>query len=217
MSVKLLLMKLLGRYSQQQGIYAKSHARFSNFSIETWGFLRRQFHDLFPEGGLEYGLSTKRIRIHRVTESGLVVKAARVERDCTIVRFETVLQLRRFCQVFGESAIAGQRCRLPKAASPKLLQVNDVINVVSGADAKEVPFNFRTVRPGIDLEFDSNSELFVTVRYQRYAYTTNTTNLSGCDPLLLSSLIRRCNPYQVCEMFLSLTNDRVLTISISCH
>jgi hypothetical protein len=196
------VMKLLGRYSQQQGINSKSHCRLSNFSAETWCFLQKQFCDLFPEcGGDEYGLS-KRVRVHRVTESGLVVKAARVVSNCTIMRFETLVQLRRFCLVFGESVIAGLRCRLPKVASPKILHQNDIINVVCGSLGKEEPFNSRTVHDGIDLEFDSTSELFITVRYQRYAYTTPNV-LSGCDPLL-SSLIHRRNPYQVCGMFLLL-------------
>jgi hypothetical protein len=72
----------------------------------------------------------------------------------------------------------------------KFLEQNDVINVVSGADNAE-PFAARTERNGIDLEFDGSSELFITARYRRYAYTTN---LAECDPLL-SSLILRCDPY----------------------
>jgi hypothetical protein len=99
------MMKLLGQYSQQQGIYTKAHACLTNFTAETWGFLQLQFCDVFPES--EYGTSV-RIRAYHVTESGLVVKAARVHRTCAIMRFETKSQFHWLCQVFGESATAGQ-------------------------------------------------------------------------------------------------------------
>ena len=98
-------MKLLGRYSQQQGIFTKARARLTNFTAETWGFIQHQFSDLFPE--CECGTSM-RVRIYHVTESGLVVKAARINRSCSVMRFETKAQLRRLCNVFGESATAGQ-------------------------------------------------------------------------------------------------------------
>jgi hypothetical protein len=68
--------------------------------------------------------------------------------------------------------------------------MNDIVNVVCGADNAKT-FSSRTVRDGIDLEFDGSSELFITIRYRWYAYTRD---LARCDPLL-SSLIRRCNPY----------------------
>jgi hypothetical protein len=85
---------------------------------------------------------------------------------------------------------AGQRCRLPKVAIRKSIGTNVIINVVCGADSAET-FLSRTVRDGIDLEFDGSSELFITIRYRQYAYRSN---LEGCDPLL-SSLIRQCDPY----------------------
>jgi hypothetical protein len=92
-----------GRYSQQQGTYTKVRGRLTNLSAEMWGFLHHQFNDLFPECG-----TSMRGRIYRVTESGLVVKAARINRSCTVMRFETNTQLHRLCNVFGESVTAGQ-------------------------------------------------------------------------------------------------------------
>jgi hypothetical protein len=154
-------MKLLGRYSQQQGTFAKVSGRLTNISADTWGFLQLQFSNLFPAES-ECGTST-RVRIYRVTESGLVVKAARINRSCTVMRFETKTQLRRLCNVFGESVTAGQRCRLPKIALPKSLGKNDVINVVCGSDIAE-PFISRTVHDGVDLEYDGSSELFIQCR-----------------------------------------------------
>ena len=41
---------------------------------------------------------------------------------------------------------------------------------------------------GVDLEFDGSCELYITIRYSRYAYYS--PDLDGCDPLL-ASLIRR--------------------------
>ncbi len=67
--------------------------------------------------------------MYRVTESGLVVRAARKKKSCTILRFETKMHLQQLCMVFGESVTAGQRCRLPRVASPKTLWKNDVVNV----------------------------------------------------------------------------------------
>jgi hypothetical protein len=152
------------------------------------GFLVRQFSDLafaMPQGG-----KSTQVKIHRITESGLAVKAARIKKSCTLMRFETKTQLQRLCNVIGESLTAGQRCRVPKIASPKFLEQNDVVNVICGADNSE-PFDARTERNGIDLEFDGSNELFITILYRRYGYTTN---LAECDPLL-SSLIRRCDLY----------------------
>ena len=130
-----------------------------------------------------------------MVESGLVVKAARIQKTCSVMRFSTKTELQGLCRVFGESTTAGQRCRLPKISSPKGLWINDVINVVCGADACEPVFTSRTSRDGIDLEFDGVCELFITMRYTRYAYTKTSLSLQGgCDPLL-SSLICRLNPY----------------------
>ena len=115
-SIKMALCKLLGRYSQQHGLFSRERSCLTNITAETWGFLVRQFSDLAfatPQGG-----KSTRLKIHRITESGLVVKAARIEKSCTLMRFETKTQLRRLCNVFGESVTAGQRCRLPKIASP---------------------------------------------------------------------------------------------------
>ena len=124
----------------------------------------------------------------------MVVKAARVNKSCTVLRFETKTHLRRLCNVFGESATAGQRCRLPKISRPKCLWQNDIVNVVHGSDNGEALSNPKTVRDGIDLEFDGCSELFITIRYRRFTYTANSLTDADCDPLL-SSLIRRCDPH----------------------
>jgi hypothetical protein len=44
-------------------------------------------------------------------------------------------------------------------------------------------FNVKTVQDGIDLEFDGSCKLYITIRFRRYAYSSN---LEGCDPLLAS-------------------------------
>jgi hypothetical protein len=86
------------------------------------------------------------------------------------MRFETKAHLRKLCTIFGESVTAGQRCRRPRVLSPKTLWQNDIINAVFGSDKCEPTFNPRTLRDGIDLEFVGSSELFITIRYRRYAY-----------------------------------------------
>jgi hypothetical protein len=196
--VKLEMAKLLGRYSQQQGLYGKEGCRLSNFTPESWGFLKLQFDNLVSHDSsaeLSAGASI-RIRRHRISQSGLIVKAAQIIKSCTVLRFETKTHLKLLCAVFGESATAGQRCRLPKISEPKLLWQNDIINVVCGSEDCEPVFNAKTVRDGIDLEFDGCSELFITIRYSRFAYTANClVDNSECDPLL-SSVIRRCDPLQ---------------------
>jgi hypothetical protein len=58
----------------------------SNFTAEAWGFLCLQFFDIFDAAGCGTSI---RLRHHRVIESGLVIKAARVSKHCTILRFET--------------------------------------------------------------------------------------------------------------------------------
>ena len=205
--VKLELAKLLGRYTQQQGLYGKEICRLSNFTPESWAFLKLQFANAASSSDESTVLvsagASIRIRWHRVSQSGLIlVKAAQVSKSCKILRFETKAHLKHLCTVFGESSTAGQRCRLPKISAPKPLYLNDVINVVCcGSDIGESEFNARTVRDGIDLEFDGRNELFISVRYSQFlAYTAKCLVLNECDPLL-SSLIRRCDPIQrdICD------------------
>ena len=69
-----------------------------------------------------------------------------------------------------------------------MLHKNDIVNVVCGSNRCEDAFNHGTTRDGVDLEFDGSCELYITIRYSRYAYYS--PNLDGCDPLL-ASLIRR--------------------------
>jgi hypothetical protein len=191
-AIKLEVIKLLGRVSQSQGSFSKSRVRLPNVTKDTWFFLQYQFRDFFPQSGCA---TTSRARVCRVTETGLLLKAARINRECTVLRFETQEHLLRLSNVFGDGITCGQRCRLPRVAIPKRIATNDIINVVRGADSA-VPFVYRTERDGIDLEYDGTSDLFLTVRYTRYAYTPS--NLEVCDPLLFS-LIHRCNPCESIE------------------
>ena len=195
--VKLEMTRLLGRYSQQQGLHGRERSRVS-FSAEAWGFLCIQCTDIFCASDFR---SSKRIRLHRVIDSGLVLKAARMQRTCVLLQFTTKAELRRLCSIFGESTTAGQRCRLPKISTPKGLRINDLIHVVCGSDANEpATFTSRTrttCDDGVDLEFDGVSELYITIRYTRFAYTRSSLDVAGgCDPLL-SCLICRENPYKL--------------------
>jgi hypothetical protein len=213
--IKLQITKILGQDSYQQGLYATKDCRLSPFTAEAWGFLRLQFHNLFDNNNDDnYDdddddnnntrgtiISRTRVRRHRITESGVVVKAARVVKSCTMLRFETKSHLQQLCHILGESTIAGQRCPLPKttasssSSSSKGLSTNDILNVVCGSDHPEPDFNAETTRDGIDLEFDGCSELCITIRYRRFVYTANSLFDAQCDPLL-SSLIRRLDPYR---------------------
>jgi hypothetical protein len=187
------MTKLLGRYSQQQGLFGRERGSLPNITRETWGFLSLQFASLFitdTSGGPAGCGVSSRIRIHRVIESGLVVKAARIRKTCTMWRFETESQLRQLCSVFGESVTAGQRCRLPKVSIPKTLWRNDVINVVIGSHEPDPVFKLLTERDGIDFEYDGCAELFITIRYRRYGYGGGAS-LDGCDPLLADLICRR--------------------------
>jgi hypothetical protein len=187
--VKLEMTKMMGRYSQQQGLFGRESARLY-FTAEAWGFLCLQCSGFLSLDELQL---SKRFRVHRMIESGLVVKAARIQKTCTILRFATKRELKGLCGILGESIIAGQRCRLPKSAHPKSLWINDIINAVCGCNVRESGFVLRSEYDGIDLEFDGLCELYVTMRYSRYTYT-NRTSKEECDPLLYS-LICRCNPY----------------------
>ena len=163
--MKLEIMKLLGRYSQQQSLYGQESSRLY-LTAETWGLICLQCTNLFSTS--DFG-SSKIVRLHRIVESGLFVKAARVQKTCAVMRFSTKTELKGFCRVFGESVTSGQRCRLPKSSAPKSLCISDVINVVCGSDARETSFSSRTARDGIVLEFDGLNEMFLTIRYTRYA------------------------------------------------
>ena len=116
-NVKLEMTKLLGRYSQQQGLFGRECARLY-LTAETWSFISLQCSDILSEADFA---SSRRFRVHRAVESGLVVKAARVQKECTIMRFSTKTELQGLCRVFGESMTAGQRCRLPKSSKPKTI------------------------------------------------------------------------------------------------
>jgi hypothetical protein len=118
------ITKLLGRYSQQQGLLGWEFV-WMYFTAETWGFLCLQFTNLFS-GPADFKVS-HRMRVHRVVESGLVVEAARIQKECAVMRFSTKIKLLGLCRVFGELVTAGQRCRLPKISSPKSLWIDNVI------------------------------------------------------------------------------------------
>jgi hypothetical protein len=45
-SIKMENMRLLGRYSQQQGLFGREQGCLTNITSETWGFLDRQFGDI---------------------------------------------------------------------------------------------------------------------------------------------------------------------------
>ena len=180
-SIKMEITKLLGRCSQQQGLFGRKRGRLTNVNIREMGFfLNRQFANLFGDSGS--GLST-RVCLYRVTESGLVVKAARSKKTCIVWQFETVAHLRQLGNVFGESVTARQQCCLPKVSLPKTLWKNNIINVVWGNNESEPIFNSRTECDGIDLGYDGSAELFITIRCRRNAYTAS---LHGCDPLPVS-------------------------------
>ena len=108
LAIKMKMTKLLGRYSQQQGLFGRERGSLTNITKETWGFLGLQFASMFnaSTGGRAGCAESSRIRIHRVIESGLVLKAARIRKTCTVWRFETEPHLRKLCSVFGESATA---------------------------------------------------------------------------------------------------------------
>ena len=72
--VKLELAKLLGRYTQQQGLFGKEQCRLSNFTPESWAFLKLQFANAAslpdePPGVLESAGQSIQIRHHRVINS----------------------------------------------------------------------------------------------------------------------------------------------------
>ena len=136
-SIKIEIMRLLGRYSQQ-GLFGRERGRAINVTFETWGFLTFQFETMIFDFGC--GLSS-RVQIYRLTESGLVVKATRIKKSCSVMRFETKTHLRHLSSIFGESVTAGQRCCLPKVSSPKMLHKNDIVNVVCGSNQCEDAFN----------------------------------------------------------------------------
>jgi hypothetical protein len=69
------IVRILGRYSQQQGLFGRERGCLSNVTSETWGFLNRLFGNIF---GATCCGSSSRVCVYRVTESRLVVKAARV-------------------------------------------------------------------------------------------------------------------------------------------
>ena len=83
-----------------------------------------------------------------------MVKATRLKRTCVLLQFATKTELQGLCSILGESVTVGQRCCLPKIATPKSFWINDLINVVCGLDVCEATFTSRTTCDGIDLEFD---------------------------------------------------------------
>ena len=55
---------LLGRYSQQQGLYGKEACRLSNFAPESWGFLKLQFGSVSDDSSVISAGKSTRIRRH---------------------------------------------------------------------------------------------------------------------------------------------------------
>ena len=96
-SAKLEMMKLLGRYSRQQKLFGREFGREfgrMHFTAETWGFFCLQFTNLFSAPA-DFEVS-HRMRVQRVVESGLVVTAARIQKECAVMQFSTKIELWTF-------------------------------------------------------------------------------------------------------------------------
>jgi hypothetical protein len=136
--VKLEIKKLLGRYSQQQGlVYGRECARL-NSTAETWEFLCLQCTNLFSASDFR---ASKQICLHRVIESGLVVKATRVQKSCVLMRFATKTDVASLENHLRQARDAvSQNSQNQKASE----QINDLINVVCGSGISEPAFVART-------------------------------------------------------------------------
>ena len=178
-----IIRKGINRYSERQGNYARHTAKV-DFPEECWQFIRRRTADVVEQ----FRVSSRELR-ERVVD-GFKSETLKIEHEGSLLRFETESQLEAFRATLGLYTTYGVRRRRARIGFPKFLHENDTMNAVIGSEQPSTPFRRRTGANGIDLLFDS-SELTVTIRYERYVYTTNHPDglPAGCHCAHLTMLL----------------------------
>ena len=175
------ISRLLGRYSEKQGIFNTVRSKVT-INNDTWEYL------LFKVSAVT-GMPRETITtsVKRLLLPGLTLKSVRVSSNGLMIRFETLDDLQALSRVFGQQVTIEVRKRQPPINKPSDLCINDAINVIVGSKEKHVPLNAR-----IDLTFDGRTELKICIRYRRYQYQISPTsgNPRNC-PLLLKRIIKR--------------------------
>jgi len=172
----------LGRYSEKQGSFTRVSSQVV-MGRESWEYLVSNV-----EGHTRASTERNGFMSKRVLEPGLLLKTQRTPYISTLVRFETVSELRALSAVLGELVTMEVRKRKPKYTIVESLFVNDIINVVAGSQTREEPFRVRTVMQGIDFLHDG-SKVRIRMRYSRYQYMLPLAE--GSPSTILTRAIRR--------------------------
>ena len=191
--IRMEISRLLGRYSEKQGLYNTARAKVT-INNETWEYLLSKVNSTT-------GMPRKAITssVKRLLLPGLTLKSVRVLSNSAMIRFETNGDLHAFSKVFGQQVFIEVRKRRPPINQPSLLNVNDAINVVVGSKERAIPFKEIGFKDdGIDLIFDGRSDLKICFRYRKYLYAVSPTtggNPRNC-PKPLKCIIKRM---RVCD------------------
>ena len=122
---------------------------------------------------------------------GLKLTTASFFLDTQLLRFETVGQAQKLIELLGHTSFADVRKQIPRLDNTKGYTCcpGDLVNYVDFAQEIEEPFKKRTLRQGIDLEYDGQT-LIVVVRYRSYVVNTDNTGvLLDCPSARLESLL----------------------------
>jgi hypothetical protein len=137
----------LGRSSEKQGSFTKVSSQVV-VGREAWQFLLSKVErETGPPIGRNACISK------RVLQPGLVLKSTKNLFYSSMLRFETEVQLQSLSSVLGELVTMEVRKCRPKYNIVESLHVNDVINIITGSDERELPFRHRTNKQGIDFVF----------------------------------------------------------------
>ena len=161
-----ILMKMLNRQSERQGLFARAREKVPLFPPETWLYLSRR------AAGVIEPIKRSGRRVRQRLLYGMKMQTKRVETKVEILRFETDEQLIVLRKILGIAATVGVRRRKARIDETKYIQTNDALNIVTGSDSAEDPFTLRTEEEGIDLVFDQ-MELVVICRYSKYVYSAD--------------------------------------------
>jgi hypothetical protein len=183
-SLRSEICRHLGRYSEKQGSFTRVSSQVI-VGREAWNFLLSKVES---EIGMPIGRNSCMSR--RVLEPGLVLRSSKNGFYSTMIRFETEGQLRSLSSVLGELVTMEVRKRRPKYNVMESLKVNDVVNIISGSEEREVPFRHRTNKQGIDFVYDGSNRVRIRLRYERYQYKLPLLTPS----ILLTRAIERKTP-----------------------
>jgi hypothetical protein len=161
--------------------------------------------------------------IRATTTKGLRRVAVKVNRNASILRYETEDQLQLLRCIIGSGYTVGMQKKRPKLNLPDKIQINDPFHVIIGGTVPETPTLLRTQKSGIDI-IHNKYNCIMTVRYEKYIYNNILLhNINGEDKLsnnlyfkeMMSGMVNVSQPIKNIRInsYINRVGDGILKVS----